>query len=561
MSGSGPGSVSVSPVLLQKGNTRVALYGMGYLRDARLYQMLHTPGQVTWKRPAEEEDGWFNIFFIHQNRAARAAKNSVSEGMLPGWLDFVVWGHEHACKVDPAASAEGAGNFVVSQPGSSVQTTLSEDEAIPKKILFLEISGPRFRSSSVPLTSVRPFVFRNLALRDHDELKGKETDAESVRSFLADQVTSAIGQAQAEAIAGSKGATKLPLVRLRVDHGGGFPTVSLQAFGRAFTGKVANPGDLLQFHKPIKRAPKREGTFAGEDGAAGGVEPTGDGAIPTEQSDYVRIGQLVAEHLPTSLEVLTEGDMAAALEQFVQQDEKHALEQAVKRALAESQRVLSDMGEKGGGAAPDALHFSAAELRAAKAEARAAKAGAKKGGDAGAGPSSPPKAKAKAGKTIGEMFAAAPAAAKGKAKAAPAAPAEAPAPRARRAAAAKKTSYVDEVRPRVLSGCAAADLRKLTLPHRTTTTALLAGRKTRTTTMTRRLPETHRGAASARRPSRRRRRRMQRRTGWSLRRMPLLHPRKPRAPPPLPSPRASPRRRPRRRRRPRSWWSSTGACS
>lgn len=170
------GKVSISPVLLQKarrgrcfrgygasrgtihrpphrprrrrpaqGDTRLALYGLGYLRDSRLHRMMVTPGEVTWRRPAGAPgapvESWFNLFFIHQNHSPRGAKNSVSEALLPQWLDFVVWGHEHACRVEPRCSAEAGGTFVVSQPGSSVATTLSEDEALPKKVFLLELQG------------------------------------------------------------------------------------------------------------------------------------------------------------------------------------------------------------------------------------------------------------------------------------------------------------------------------------------------------------------------------------------------------------------------------------
>lgn len=104
--------------------------------------MMVTPGEVTWNTPSDTPeipaDSWFNLFFIHQNHAPRGSKNAVSEKLLPPWLHFVVWGHEHACKVEPQISAEGGGHFSVSQPGSSVPTTLSEDEAIPKKVFLLE---------------------------------------------------------------------------------------------------------------------------------------------------------------------------------------------------------------------------------------------------------------------------------------------------------------------------------------------------------------------------------------------------------------------------------------
>ena len=108
LGGGGAGRVDLKPVLLRKGQTKVALYGLGYIRDNRLHQMFSVKGCVRWHRPAETEDcsssSWFNVMLIHQNRAAHS-KNAISDRYLPSWLDYVVWGHEHECLVEPTESA------------------------------------------------------------------------------------------------------------------------------------------------------------------------------------------------------------------------------------------------------------------------------------------------------------------------------------------------------------------------------------------------------------------------------------------------------------------------
>jgi hypothetical protein len=58
LSGSGTGKIKLKPVLMQKGNTRIALYGLGYIRDARLHQMFSVKGNVEWARP---EVGLFTL--------------------------------------------------------------------------------------------------------------------------------------------------------------------------------------------------------------------------------------------------------------------------------------------------------------------------------------------------------------------------------------------------------------------------------------------------------------------------------------------------------------------
>jgi hypothetical protein len=43
---------------------------------------------------------------------------------------MVIWGHEHECLIDPVYNAEQG--FYVVQPGSSVATSLSQGETVPK---------------------------------------------------------------------------------------------------------------------------------------------------------------------------------------------------------------------------------------------------------------------------------------------------------------------------------------------------------------------------------------------------------------------------------------------
>ena len=42
------GKVRLAPVLLAKGSTQVALYGLGNMRDERLARMFRTPGCIEW---------------------------------------------------------------------------------------------------------------------------------------------------------------------------------------------------------------------------------------------------------------------------------------------------------------------------------------------------------------------------------------------------------------------------------------------------------------------------------------------------------------------------------
>lgn len=70
---------------------------------------------------------------MYSNLPASVAHTETSylpESFLPDFLNFILWGHEHDCIIDPTKNPDSG--FHVFQPGSSVATSLSEGEAIPK---------------------------------------------------------------------------------------------------------------------------------------------------------------------------------------------------------------------------------------------------------------------------------------------------------------------------------------------------------------------------------------------------------------------------------------------
>ena len=83
-------------------------------------------------RPVEDRDDWFNLFVFHQNRVVHGATNYIPESFLDDFLDLVIWGHEHESLLEPQPTTR---HFAISQPGSSVATSLCEAEAKPKFVL------------------------------------------------------------------------------------------------------------------------------------------------------------------------------------------------------------------------------------------------------------------------------------------------------------------------------------------------------------------------------------------------------------------------------------------
>ena len=78
---------------------------MGYVPDERLSRMFEKK-QVTFFEPPNSHD-WFHLFLIHQNLESRGSQRTFRLDLLPNFLDLVIWGHEHECKIDPAFNAQG----------------------------------------------------------------------------------------------------------------------------------------------------------------------------------------------------------------------------------------------------------------------------------------------------------------------------------------------------------------------------------------------------------------------------------------------------------------------
>ena len=74
--------------------------------------------------------------------------------------------------------------------------------------------------------------------------------------FLEGKVQAMVNEAMRRQASGAAAAEKrLPLVRLRVDYTG-CTTINSQRFGQKFVGKVANPHDVLHWHKAAAKRQK-----------------------------------------------------------------------------------------------------------------------------------------------------------------------------------------------------------------------------------------------------------------------------------------------------------------
>lgn len=176
--------------------------------------------------------------------------------------------------------------------------------------------------SPVQLHTVRPFVTGDAVLSEEPELEGSK-DADAVTAVLVSKVNALIEQAKVEWPRNHDKAPELPLIRLRVDLSGGFEKINVARFGQRFVGKVANPADILLFHK---RKAERTAPKPAAPKSAGAVRK------PVVPQDRVSVEQLIRDELAKQSsvpDILLETEFGNALHAFVEKDEKSAIGECV----------------------------------------------------------------------------------------------------------------------------------------------------------------------------------------------------------------------------------------
>jgi double-strand break repair protein MRE11 len=334
--------IQVKPVLLQKGTTKLALYGLSNVRDERLYQTF-LKKKVKFFQAGTQQKDWFHLMCVHQNHYAHTETNYLPENFLPNFLDLVIWGHEHECLIDPVRNPEMG--FQVMQPGSSVATSLMPGEAVEKQVTILSVTGREFKSEPIRLRSVRPFIFRDVILADDAQAVkiGKKSEHRTTLtahliSIVEDMINEAKSnweQSQEEAgVEYNSEDAPLPLIRLRVEYSfpdgtRKFQIENPQRFSNRFQGRVANTNDVVQFHIKKRTAAASAVAKAARDNAAD------EEIMKRIGNTDIQVSKLVKEFLDAqSLTILPTSTFGDAVTNFIEKDDKHAVEEFVTNSLA-----------------------------------------------------------------------------------------------------------------------------------------------------------------------------------------------------------------------------------
>lgn len=316
--------IDITPILLQKGTTKLALYGMASVRDERLFKSFQDK-RVKFQRPNVLQDEWFNLMAVHQNHVRRPNTAYLPEHFLPSFLDLVIWGHEHECIPHTVYNANA--QFETLQPGSSVATSLSDGEAIEKRVFVININNRDYSLESFKLKTVRPFQMLELSLPTIRELRPGLAYKTEVTQYLISKVEDLIEKSkedwEAENPDMEPDQMPLPLIRLRVDYSGGYEVENPRRFSNRFVGRVANANTIVQFHKKndnIASMAKRKNKYV----PAIGEDMAENANIETFISDYLK---------EMELSLLPEKGMNDAIKKFVEKEDKFALKEYVDLEL------------------------------------------------------------------------------------------------------------------------------------------------------------------------------------------------------------------------------------
>lgn len=224
--------ITLHPLIIQKLETKIAIFGMGYVKDERLVHMIKY-NKVKYMKPADDEDIIY-ILVLHQNRPERGTAKNIGEDSIPSFFHFVLWGHEHECRIKPEWNTKQ--KFYVCQPGSPVATSLCAGESVQKKCGILLVTKKEYKLKAKDLETVRPFVFENLTV-EPDAMDEKEVIEKTVDRMIEDAK---------KQLTGNPRQPKLPLIRLRIENCKSDPLdINPIVFGQKYENKVANSNEII----------------------------------------------------------------------------------------------------------------------------------------------------------------------------------------------------------------------------------------------------------------------------------------------------------------------------
>lgn len=230
----------IAPIILQKGDIKIALYGIGFIPDIKLKVALEN-GDVVFVEPPPDT---YNILVVHQNRIPHLKDRYIPDDIFPGFVHLLIRGHEHLTE-EPQKWSGSDVDGLVYQPGSTVATSISTMEAKPKKVGLFELSIANARGDAksrhtinfemIPLTCCRQMIMKDITRKNVMKYIKSKTDAKKLtpadfrqlsQEFVVNTIDELIKEDRAHRILQSKSQDtcdkisrfELPLVRVRLEY-------------------------------------------------------------------------------------------------------------------------------------------------------------------------------------------------------------------------------------------------------------------------------------------------------------------------------------------------------
>ncbi|EJT52111.1 meiotic DNA double-strand break processing-related protein [Trichosporon asahii var. asahii CBS 8904] len=291
--------IRIRPVLLRKGTTHLAMYGIGNVKDSRMHYELRS-NRVKMYMPeggGVAEDDWFNMLLIHQNRVKHGVQSNVPEGMSR----------------------------------ASLTTSLNPEAQSPRALPQAKhYQRDKFQIEQIPLKTVRPFEHEEVHLAEvaaSDEAPIDLEDKDTITAYLREKVK------WEETHDPDTEQMMLPLIRLKVETTGAKEMTNPVRFGQDYIGCVANPRDILQYYRKKQMGDRKSANkpdmpefdmeWEGEEGVDGEEPMTvRDRLAKLEMSSLVK-GYLKAQEL----QVLAENGLENAVMRFVDKEDKDAIKE------------------------------------------------------------------------------------------------------------------------------------------------------------------------------------------------------------------------------------------
>jgi len=239
--------IEISPIFILKGETKIALYGIGNMKETYFKEAWNTQ-KFKFLKPENIKE-YFTILIFHQDLITVTTNPEVS------MFNLIIWGSysESNPKID--FDEESGCNFY--KPGSSIITSFNETESKTKHIGILNIRRNEFQLDPIFLKEThRELLIKEIEQKNLKKIKNPMTNPEeNKRNFkgfeedeaehvIEEEINGLLKEYQSRVF--DRETKKLPLIRLRVEFSG-FDVIRIQRLETRFKNKVANEGFLLIF--------------------------------------------------------------------------------------------------------------------------------------------------------------------------------------------------------------------------------------------------------------------------------------------------------------------------